>query len=370
MIDDKRIVMTLDAGGTNLAFNAVKGGKEIIDPVILPARANELEEILKRIIEGFDEVKNQLDVEAVAISFVFPGPADFVNGIIGDLQNMPVFRGGVALKRMLENEFQIPVFINNDGDLFAFGEAINGLLPEVNHELRNNGIEKQYNNLLGVTLGTGFGGGIVSDGKLFLGDNSAAGEINRMKNPFIHHTSVEDSVTIRAVKRFYEEATILKEEYMPEPKDIFQIAMGKQKGDKDAARYAFRQLARAAGEAIADAICLIDGLVVIGGGLSGAYSFFLDDIVKTMNEKYTTLKGDKLDRMEVFAFNLENNMNDFLQDTSTEIKVPFSEEKVKYDPVKKIGVGVSRLGTSRAVSVGAYAFALEMLDRGLPIVNE
>ena len=362
MIDDKRIVMTLDAGGTNLAFNAVRGGEEIIDPLMLSAKVNSLDEILKRIIEGFHQVKDQLDDKPIAISFVFPGPADFENGIIGDLQNMPVFRGGVALKKMLENEFQIPVFINNDGDLFAYGEAMSGLLPELNIELRNNGIEKQYKNLLGITLGTGFGGGIVSDGKLFVGDNSAAGEINRMKNPFINHTSVEDSVTIRAVKRYYMEACLLKEEFVPEPKDIFEIAIGKQDGDKDAAVYAFHQLAKATGEAIADAVTLIDGLVVIGGGLSGAYPLFLDKIVETMNEKYTTLKGEKLDRMEVIAFNLEDNLQGFLKDTSIDIKVPFSEETVKYDPVKKIGVGISRLGTNKAVSVGAYAFALDKLD--------
>ena len=88
----------------------------------------------------------------------------------------------------------------------------------------------------------------------------------------------------------------------------------------------------------------------------------MDDIVKTMNEKYTTLNGEKLDRMEVIAFNLEDNLNAFLQDTSTMINVPFSDEKVNYDPIKKIGVGVSRLGTSKAVSVGAYLFALDKLD--------
>jgi glucokinase len=49
-------------------------------------------------------------------------------GIIGDLENLPTFKGGVALGPMLEEIFNIPVFINNDGDLFAYGEAIAGLL--------------------------------------------------------------------------------------------------------------------------------------------------------------------------------------------------------------------------------------------------
>ena len=65
----------------------------------------------------------------VAISFAFPGPADYPAGIIGDMSNMPAFRGGVALGPILEDQFGIPVFINNDGDLFVYGEAIAGFLP-------------------------------------------------------------------------------------------------------------------------------------------------------------------------------------------------------------------------------------------------
>lgn len=69
-------------------------------------------------------MKRQLENEPVAISFAFPGPADYKNGVIGDLPNFPVFRGGVALGAFLEEEFGIPVYINNDGNLFAYGEAL------------------------------------------------------------------------------------------------------------------------------------------------------------------------------------------------------------------------------------------------------
>jgi glucokinase len=363
MINDDRIVMTLDAGGTNLEFNAVRGGLEIIEPVNLSAEATSLDEILRKIIKGFEIVKSRIIEQPVAISFAFPGPADFENGIIGDLQNLPVFRGGVALGKMLKNEFKIPVFINNDGDLFTYGEAMSGLLPKINEMLEKGGITKRYYNLLGVTLGTGFGGGIVTHGKLFLGDNSAAGEINRMRNRFFQQTSVEDSVTIRAVMKSYQDAASINSDDVPVPKEIFEIAKGEKIGDKAAAKKAFKELAISAADAIADAVTLIDGLVVIGGGLSGAFSVFLDDIVEEMNHKYTTLKGENIDRMEVTAYNLENNFNEFRKDTSSNITVPFSNEKVKYDPIKKIGVGITRLGTSKAVSVGAYAFALDKLGR-------
>ena len=121
---DKRVVLTLDAGGTNLDFTAVMGEEEILPPVSIPSHGDDLELTLQTIIDGFNKVKSKLPKKPVAISFSFPGPAEYERGIIGDLENLPAFKGGVALGPMLEDVFRIPVFINNDGDLFAYGEAI------------------------------------------------------------------------------------------------------------------------------------------------------------------------------------------------------------------------------------------------------
>ena len=116
--------LTLDAGGTNFVFNAIQGGKLLIDPITSPSYGDQLEKCLQTIIDGFRKVKSQLKEEPVAISFAFPGPADYPNGIIGDLGNLPGFRGGIALADMLKEQFNIPVFIQNDGDLYAYGEGI------------------------------------------------------------------------------------------------------------------------------------------------------------------------------------------------------------------------------------------------------
>lgn len=128
---DKRIVITLDAGGTNLVFGAMQSNEFIIDPITKPSNAQDLDLCLATMVAGFQEVMAKLDQKPVAISFAFPGPADYPNGIIGgNLPNFPSFRNGVALGPFLEEKFGIPVYINNDGDLFAYGEAIGGILPE------------------------------------------------------------------------------------------------------------------------------------------------------------------------------------------------------------------------------------------------
>jgi glucokinase len=363
--EDKRIVMTLDAGGTNLVFCAISGGEEIVESITLPSQAKTLDEILNRIIQGFEEVKAKLKEAPVAISFAFPGPAEYELGVIGNLENLPLFRGGVALGPMLQEKFEIPVYINNDGDLFTYGEAIGGLLPEINKKLEEAGSPKKYNNLFGGTFGTGFGGGIVSHGELFTGDNSAQGEINRMRSKVHPFYSVEETVSIRGIRKAYARETKIDEVMVPTPQSIFEIGMGKVEGDREAARKVFKKFALAAGDALANAITLVDGLIVLGGGLSGAHPLFLQQLVNEMNHKFDTPGGGRLSRLEIRVFNLENekDLNKFLSGNKQEITVPFSDKKITYDPLKRIGVGISRLGTSKATSIGAYAFALNQLDK-------
>ena len=131
--NDSRVVLTLDAGGTNMVFGAMKGEEYILDPITLPSNANNLDLCLETMVTGFKSVINLLgEVKPVAISFAFPGPADYAHGIIGGfLPNFPSFRDGVALGPYLKDVFGIPVYINNDGDLYAFGEALGGALPSV-----------------------------------------------------------------------------------------------------------------------------------------------------------------------------------------------------------------------------------------------
>lgn len=362
--NDHRIVMTLDAGGTNFVFCAVQGEEEIIRPISLPAYGENLTQVLQTIITGFSEVKSILQSNPVAISFSFPGPAEYELGIIGNLENLPNFRGGVALGDMLGDKFGIPVFINNDGDLFTFGEAISGFLPDINQRMAFSESPKVFRNLFGATFGTGFGGGIVTRDNLFLGDNSAQGEINRMRNKLYPDWSAEESVSIRGIRRVFARETDIDPSSCPAPKDIFEIGMGTQAGNQKAAIKAYDELAIVAGDVLANAITLTDGLVVLGGGLCGAHPLFLEKLVAEMNLSFSSFAGKSVHRLEVTVFNLEDEAEFelFSQGDTREITVPFSARKIKYDPLKRIGVGLGHLGTSKAVSVGAYTFALAQLD--------
>src|SRR5205823_998764 len=179
----------------------------------------------------------------------------------------------------------------NDGDLFAFGEALAGFLPWVNEQLAQAGSARRHRNLVGFTVGTGLGGGVVHDGRLLLGDNSAAGEVWSLRHRDVRDAFAEEGASIRGVRREYAQRCGIALDAAPQPREIAASARGESPGDAWAA-------------------------------------------------------GDE-----------------FLRQGAREVAVPGSTRKALYQPDKRTGVGRSRLGTSAAISLGAYAFALSRLDR-------
>lgn len=360
---DNRVVITLDAGGTNLVFGAMQANKFIVDPITLPSHAENLDKCLATMVEGFQQVIDKLDEKPVAISFAFPGPADYPNGIIGGyLPNFPSFREGVALGPFLEAKLGIPVFINNDGDLFAYGEALGGALPEVNARLEELGSSKKYGNLIGYTFGTGFGVGIVVDHRLNRGDNSCV-ETFCLRHKKMPEVIVEEGVAVRAIKRVYGEASG-DVNHTFEPKDICEIADGTRPGDREAAKKAFAELGEIAGDAMATAVTLIDGLIVIGGGITAARKYIMPSLLRELRSKMHTIKGEELNRVQMKVYDLDNEeeFREFAKGSQRPLKVYGTDRYVAYDPQKRVGVMISKLGASRAISVGAYAFALSQLD--------
>lgn len=361
IFSDQRVVLTLDAGGTNLIFTAIKGGKEITNKIRKEANANNLELCIATIKEGFYEIMESIDDLPIAISFAFPGPADYPSGIIGDLNNLPAFRGGVPLKAILEAEFKLPVFINNDGDLYAYGEALGGILPEINKKLEETGSPKRYNNLVGLTLGTGFGGGIVRNGELFIGDNSIASEVWLFSNRYGVNVNSEDLVSTRSVQRVYAETVGIDYPNNLMPKDIYEIAIGVQEGNIAAAKKAYYETGKALGDVIANLLTLIDGIVVIGGGITGARDLYMPAVMEELNSNFYPSDSEELPRLVQKIFNLDNNAEseNFYQDYSKEISVPGTNKTVKYDPIPRLAIATSRIGGSEAIAIGAYAYALK-----------
>lgn len=358
-LSTNKTILTLDAGGTNFVFSALQGGREIIEPTSVPAPTNHLDKCLNAIKSGFEQVRSRITPEPDAISFAFPGPADYEAGIIGNLPNFPAMNGNVPLKAILEEHFQLPVFINNDGNLFAMGEAFFGSLPEVNKLLEAHDSRKHFRNLIGITLGTGFGCGIIVNGSMISGDNSCAGEIHNTLNVLEPEWNAEESVSSRAILREYQNNVC---DLTPE--DIYEIAIGRKSGERENAVKSFIQFGKALGHSIVNAVTFIDGLIVLGGGLVQGFELFYPSMWKVIRSQYSSPYGDLIPRLSYPLFDLDqpNELKQFLNVGAGVADQAGSGMKHQYNLNQRSGIIRSRLGTNKAVFLGAYAYALQNLE--------
>ena len=360
---DNRIVLTLDAGGTNFVFSAIRGGKHIVTPLHLPAVTYELMPCLEQLTKGFQAVLDSLEEAPVAISFAFPGPADYENGVIGDLPNLPAFRGGVALGPYLSKQFNLPVFINNDGNLYAYGEALFGFLPEVNKKLEEQGSTRRYKNLIGLTFGTGFGCGVVIDSLLLKGDNGCGGDVWLMNHLNKDGMIAEETVSLKGLVRKYEALSGEKTQNLT-PKDLFDIAEGKREGNQQAAKDAFFAYGEVAGDAIAHVLNIVDGVVVMGGGIANAAKYIFPGIDKQLNRTFTNSLNDSFPCLQMKVYDLMDHKQeaDFYREENYVTKIPTTDLEVSYLGNRRTCLSKTNIGASTAISLGAYAYALHQLD--------
>lgn len=357
------VVLTLDAGGTNFVFSALQGSTELSDSLTLPSNADQLDKCLGNIISGFEQMTDKIGQKPDALSFAFPGPADYSVGVIGDLPNFTSFRGGVPLGPILKKHFKLPVFINNDGDLYAYGEALMGYLPWLNNTLAEKGSVKTFRNIIGVTLGTGFGAGIVLDKYLLRGDNSCGAEIHNAINKYNPLWNAEESVSTRAIQRVYAEASGTSFDGNLMPVDISGIANGKKTGCREAAVEAYRQYGENLGSSIADILTFVDGIVVLGGGIVAAWDLFSPAMFRELGRNIYNFRGQVSNRLSYKVYNLEDPdiIDEFARGNGVNLPITGTDDTVAFDSLARVGVGASKLGASKATSLGSYAYAVQNL---------
>ncbi len=167
---EKKYSIGVDLGGTNIVSAIVNCQGKIVNSLKVPTLAERGKEAtIKRIIETIHENIIQSTIaldDIIGIGIGAPGPLDVKRGIINFAPNLPGWID-VPLKKKLENEFNMKVVLENDANAAAWGE-------------RCFGAGQGVNNLVCFTLGTGIGGGIIIDGKIYHGNNYGAAELGHM----------------------------------------------------------------------------------------------------------------------------------------------------------------------------------------------
>ena len=113
-------------------------------------------------------------------------------------------------------------------------------------------------------------------------------------------------------------------------------------------------------------ITLIDGIVVIGGGLAAAWELFSPAMFAEVNRMYEDPSGNNYARVSVKVYNLEeeNTFEEFSKGHVESLTIPSSDRIVTYDNLARVGIGLSKLSASSAIAIGANAFAIQQLNSG------
>ncbi len=256
-------VIGIDLGGTNIKAGLItKKGRIIKDYETATEAKKGAKTVISNIISAINEVKSG---KISGIGIGSPGPMDYKNGIIANPVNLP-FRN-VPLKKIIQKEFSLPVFLDNDANCFALGEAIFGA-------------GKKYRNVVGITLGTGVGGGVIIDKKIYHGRGNAA-ELGHMTIKFDglkarsgNNGDIEEYVSARGVKRIFGGS---------DPYSIYKLAL---QGNKKAIN-TFEEMGCYLGIELANIIYAFDpDIIVVGGKISNSWKFFSKAMYHTVKERY------------------------------------------------------------------------------------
>ncbi|GAB3234778.1 ROK family protein [Algoriphagus aestuariicola] len=245
----EKAILGLDIGGTSIKGGVlVKGHLEDIRSV--PTPAMESKEYILETIATFIDSYSAYDFVGIGIGI--PGLVDSREGIVLGLANIPSFQH-VELKKFLTGRFSKPVFVNNDANCFAIG-------------VHKYGVGKPYKNLVGITLGTGVGGGIVINGHLYSGMFSAAGEW--CSAPYLEHNY-----------EYYCSGKFFHNVYKSKPKALAKQALA---GDPQAIQ-AFDEFGRHLGELLKMIMYgLAPEAIVLGGSIRKTFPLFKKSLFKTL----------------------------------------------------------------------------------------
>ena len=231
----------VDLGGTNMRVGLIDGAT-LVNKVIEPCPSKGTE----------DEVLNQLNrqiaqlmsPEVTSIGIGVPSVVDSVQGIVYNVANIPSWKE-VHLKEQLEREYGIPVAVNNDANCFALG-------------VWKYGEGQGTKDMVGLTMGTGIGSGIIINGELYNGVNTGAGEIGSL--PF------KD-----ADYEFYCSSRFFSELHGDTGANFGKRA---QEGDAEAVAV-WKEFGGNVGELIkAVLFTYAPEAIIIGGGIASAFSLF------------------------------------------------------------------------------------------------
>jgi glucokinase len=241
----------IDIGGTGMKAGIVENGRllqKIEEKVLANGSAEEVVEQVKGLILrlGLDDI--------TGIGIGIPGLVNPVTGVVYDVMNIPAWTE-LDLKGLLEKELGKPVALNNDANCFA---AAAFTLRQL----------RERTSLLGITIGTGMGTGIIWEGKLISGLHGGAGEFGLIEYR-------DQNIEYYASGRFFENV------YGLNGLEVYQKAM---QGDQRSLDL-YAELGFHFGNAVKTLLYALDiNYIILGGSVSAAWPLFREATLQQVGD--------------------------------------------------------------------------------------
>jgi len=257
-----KLYIGVDIGGTSIVA-ARFSDNEMLDKKEVPTGADRpAEQIMESLYEVIALVMTD---EVVGIGIGMPGFMNVDTGEILQINNIKSFNG-FFIKPAVEKRFNLPAFQSNDANCFALGETYYGA-------------GKKYNTLVGVTLGTGLGGGIILNRKIHTGLMGGAGELGCV--PF--HGGLSEDIC---------SAALFKNKYQTTGKELYKKAMA---GDQESLAV-FDELAHNIGELLRIVMYVLSPeAFVIGGSVANSWDLLKKPLREEVDKFLVPMISSKVD---------------------------------------------------------------------------
>ena len=290
----KKFIIGIDLGGTNLKVALLDLNYNIKDRETLSTRSfMEKEDLILGIehcVNRFIKYNNLSKAQILGVGLGLPGQVDARAGIVHFFPNIPGWKE-VKFRDILRKKLGLAIFLDNDAKLMALAE----------HKL---GAARGFRNVLCMTLGTGIGGGIIINGKLYRGFNNAAGEVG-------HLPINENGAACNCGSSGCLEAYVGNRRIITQAKKIFKRNITLEKLSQLAAKHnrlaiaIWHNTGRHLGFALAGVVNLLNlDAIVIGGGVAGAGSLLFDTIRNRLKEQAMSVQAK---HVRIFKAKLGND---------------------------------------------------------------
>lgn len=250
-MEQTKTIIGVDLGGTNMRAGLVQGDNILEVSSCLVPKTDNAEEVTAELIKT---IRNVITPEVEGIGVGVPSLVKACSGVVYDVQNIPSWKK-IPLKAILEKEFNLPVYINNDANCFAVGERVYGA-------------GQAYEDFVGLITGTGVGGGVIKKGHLMPDQNCGAGEFGMM--PYLD----------------YDYEYYCSGQYFENVHNTTggELAARASEGDKEAMAI-FAEYGTHLGKAIKAILFSVDPqAIVLGGSVSKSYAYYKDAMWKEISK--------------------------------------------------------------------------------------